>query len=168
MKLKAALLAAGLLVGASAQANIIYGTGSLSPSDPLDDWYFSVTDSSHVLVVMSSGAHSSSVDLFFDGGSLIASAEDSGLFDTANIFEYLGEDDYLLRVTSSDFGGSPGLSSLRFLGLGNDAVDYLLTVTALRGHVEWTEQISVAEPSTLALAGLGLIGLGVLRHRRTR
>ncbi|HUH36743.1 MAG TPA: PEP-CTERM sorting domain-containing protein [Spongiibacteraceae bacterium] len=169
MKLKDILLAGSLLIAAAgANANVIWGSGTLTANDPIDDWYFTVTDASKFLITLTSGGDESRMDLYYDDGVLgssIGSGVDDGWFDVGSIFKYLGEDAYLLRVSSDDFGGN--LFTSIFGGAGE--VDYNISIASWKGHAEWTtkDDVSVAEPSTLMLAALGLIGLGVLRHRRT-
>ena len=166
------LVAAGVLAFAgSVQANIIE-TGTIfalgGGQGTIDSWYFNVGTASEVEISVVSPNGDPEINLFFDNGNLslddfIENDDDDGPGLNSYIYRFLDAGDYLLRISEWDFGNTSGTDA-RILADFHDSVGstwgYTLNISG-----EYVSAKAVPEPLSIALFGLGLIGVGLAARK---
>lgn len=124
-------------------------------------------------------AGTSSLCDWFGNGSQIDIGESSIFVDITSIQALQAIGVFELVFASLDWGGEGivtgasivGLDSSRLAGVGIPNFDFLVVnLSGLQGPFSFTIEIesshSVPEPGTLALFGIGLAGMGLMRRRR--
>jgi len=169
----AAAFAQGTLTFANAGPGCVFkitdsdGTTALSGSGFMADLYWdvgTVTDSTLLTALNAPAAFNTGAQAgYFTGGQRTIATEPGGTVITVQVRAWnTAGGSFATWASAQSGGGSIGSSILTQVTLGTPpgTPPYM---TGLNGH---TFSLTVPEPSTFALAGLGLAGMLVFRRRR--
>lgn len=172
MSVLRSLLAATAIVFplATAHAGLITGSDLVVGQD-IDDWFFTTTGTGTVTISVTEtvpgGDFDSEINLYFWDGSLdfadfIENDDDDGGGLQSFISRTLDAGTYLLRVGTYNF--DPEYVGPTNPGGFQSDTDYTINISG--DFVQPYQTTDVPEPATLAVFGMGLLGLGLAGRRR--